>query len=361
MLLLNELCIDSFSQAFISDFLDSRYKGKKYLFGLNPLAADFSQELEIDGFVTTKSRKTEFLGKPVVLIDAVQDNDLVLVCETNGATAVKRLLSGYRFRNMDCFSFSVKTKSRVKVYHFSGWAEDIEQNFSKYSRIYDMLADEESKSTFYNLVNFKHSGDMRYLKDFELEAQAAQPEQTQYFEPFLNLPQNPVFVDVGGFTGDTSLEFIKNYPDYAEIYLFEPEKHFLKKAEENLKDFKNIFFVEKGLSDKKSTVRFSSKGLASCIDKDGETEIETDTLDNCIGGKRVDFIKMDIEGEESAALRGAVQAIKKNRPALAVCVYHKPDDFWKIPEQVLSINSSYRIFMRHYSEVSDETVMYFIP
>ena len=70
---------------------------------------------------------------------------------------------------------------------------------------------------------------------------------------------------------------------------------------------------------------------------------------------------MDIEGEESAALRGAVKAIKKNRPALAVCVYHKPDDFWKIPEQVLSINSGYRIFMRHYSEVSDETVMYFIP
>ena len=359
MLRLNQIYQDEFSSIFIKDFFNAQYNGRKLLFGTNPLAADFSQELEIDGFVTTKSRKTEFLGKQVLTLEKVKAEDLVLVCETNGAAAVKRLLSGYRFRHMDCFSFSMKTKSRVKVYHFSGWAENIEQNFSRYSRIYDMLADEESKSTFYNLVNFKFSGDMHYLNNFEIAGNA---EKTQYFEPFLNLPEKPVFVDAGGFTGDTSLDFIRYYPDYAEIYLFEPEKHFLKKAEENLKNFKNIFFIEKGLSDKKSTVRFSSKGLASCIDKDDETEIETDLLDNFISrSQQIDFIKMDIEGEESAAIRGAVETIKKNHPALAVCVYHKPDDFWQIPEQILAINSGYRIYMRHYSEVSDETVMYFLP
>ena len=359
MLKLEKICSDEFTSRFINDFLAPEYKGKKYLFGTNPLAAAFSKELEIDGFVTTKSRKTEFLGKNVITLEKVQDEDLILICETNGAAAVERLLSGYRFRHMDCFSFSKKTESKVNIYHFSGWAEDIEKNFDKYQKIYGMLADEESKSVFYNLVNFKYSGDMHYLKSFEISGNT---EKTQYFEPFLNLSQKPVFVDAGGFTGDTSLEFIKNYPDYAEIYLFEPEKHFLKKAEENLKNFKNIFFIEKGLSDKKSTVRFSSKGLASCIDKDGETEIETDLLDNFISrSQQINFIKMDIEGEESAAIRGAVETIKKNRPALAVCVYHKPDDFWQIPEQILAINSGYRIYMRHYSEVSDETVMYFLP
>ena len=358
MLRLNQIYQDEFSSLFIKDFFNKQYNGRKLLFGTNPLAADFSQELEIDGFVTTKSRKTEFLGKQVLTIEKVKAEDLVLVCETNGAAAVKRLLSGYRFRHMDCFSFSMKTKSRVKVYHFSGWAENIEQNFSRYSRIYDMLADEESKSTFYNLVNFKFSGDMRYLKSFEISGNT---EKVQYFEPFLNLPEKPVFVDAGGFTGDTSLQFIRNFPDYSAIYLFEPEPHFLKKARENLKDFAGICFFEKGLSDKRATVHFTSKGLASCIDSNGETEIETDTLDNCIGKKTIDFIKMDIEGGESAAISGAAQTIKKSRPALAICVYHKPDDFWKIPEQVLSISSGYSIYMRHYSEVSDETVMFFIP
>ena len=365
---LNKVLSDEFSSAFIKDFFDKNYTGEKYLFGLNPLAADFAQELNIDGFVTTKSRKSEFLGKKVVLLENVQAEDLVLVCETNGAAAVERLLAGYRFRHMDCFSFSVKTKSSVRLYHFSGWAEDIEKNFSKYQKIFNLLADEESKRVFYNLVNFKFSGDMRYLKDFELEAQsdqskqAVQSEQTQYFEPFLNLPQKPVFADVGGFTGDTTSQFIEKYPDYSAVYLFEPEPHFLKKAKETLKDSANIFFIEKGLSDSKKTVKFTSKGLASRIDSNGETEIETDTLDNYIGAEtKIDFIKMDIEGEESAAIRGAVETIKKNRPVLAICVYHKPDDFWKIPEQVLSIYSGYSIFMRHYSEVSDETVMFFVP
>ena len=365
---LNKVLSDEFSSAFIKDFFDKNYTGKKYLFGLNPLAADFAQELNIDGFVTTKSRKTEFLGKKVVLLENVQTEDLVLVCETNGAAAVERLLAGCSFRHMDCFSFSIRTKSSVNVYHFSGWAEDIEKNFSKYQKIFSMLADEESKLVFYNLVNFKFSGDMRYLKDFEINVQSgqseqsAQPEQMQYFEPFLNLPEKPVFVDAGGFTGDTTLQFIQKYPDYSAVYLFEPEPHFLKKAEASLKNYRNIVFIAKGLSDKKATVRFSSKGLASCIDKDGETEIETDTLDNCISVEtKIDFIKMDIEGEESAAISGAAATIKKNRPVLAVCVYHKPDDFWKIPEQVLSIYSGYSIFMRHYSEVSDETVMFFIP
>ncbi len=359
---LNKIFSDEFSSAFIKDFFEKNYNGKKYLFGLNSLAADFAQELSIDGFVTTKSRKSEFLGKKVVLLDDIQPDDLVLVCETNGAAAVERLLAGCSFRHMDCFSFSVKTKSSVRLYHFSGWAEDIEKNFSKYQKIFNLLADEESKLVFYNLVNFKFSGDMHYLKDFELEAPAAQPKQTQYFEPFLNLPEKPVFVDAGGFTGDTTLQFIQKYPDYSAVYLFEPEPHFLKKAEASLKNYKNIVFIAKGLSDQKDTVRFSSKGLASCIDKDGETEIETDTLDNCIGAEtKIDFIKMDIEGEESAAISGAAATIKKNRPVLAVCVYHKPDDFWKIPEQILSIYSGYSIFMRHYSEVSDETVMFFIP
>ncbi len=356
MLRLEEISSDEFVSRFIKDFFAPEYKGKKYLFGTNSLAADFSKELEIDGFVTTKSRKTEFLGKNVLTLEKVQAEDLVLICETNGAAAVKRLLSSYSFRYLDCFSFSKRTKSSVNVYHFSGWAEDIKQNFEKYQQIYELLADEESKSVFYSLVNFKFSGGMRFLKSFE------NIEAAQYFEPFLNLPQKPAFADVGGFTGDTSLQFIEKFPDYSAIFLFEPEPHFLKKAKENLKDFANISFIEKGLSDTAKTVKFTSKGLASRIDSNGETQIETATLDSFIGkDTKIDFIKMDIEGEESAAISGAVQTIKKSRPALAICVYHKPDDFWKIPEQVLSISGGYSIYMRHYSEVSDETVMFFVP
>lgn len=39
----------------------------------------------------------------------------------------------------------------------------------------------------------------------------------------------------------------------------------------------------------------------------------------------------------------------------------KVDVFWKIPEQIFTIRDDYEIYMRHYTEGTDETVMFFIP
>ena len=61
------------------------------------------------------------------------------------------------------------------------------------------------------------------------------------------------------------------------------------------------------------------------------------------------------------AIVGAETVIRKWHPSMAICVYHKPDDFWKIPEQVLAIRNDYKLYMRHYTQGSDETVMFFIP
>ena len=70
---------------------------------------------------------------------------------------------------------------------------------------------------------------------------------------------------------------------------------------------------------------------------------------------------MDIEGAESYALEGAKEIIKQYRPKLAISVYHKKDDFWKIPMQILAIDGDYSIYLRHYTEAHAETVMFFIP
>ena len=72
------------------------------------------------------------------------------------------------------------------------------------------------------------------------------------------------------------------------------------------------------------------------------------------------FIKMDIEGAELEALRGAESIIRKQRPKLAICVYHKPEDIWTIPMYILSLQNDYRLFLRHYSFGDTETVLYAI-
>mgnify|MGYP002517000463 FL=1 len=77
-----------------------------------------------------------------------------------------------------------------------------------------------------------------------------------------------------------------------------------------------------------------------------------------VGDDKVTFIKMDIEGAEMEALEGAKRTIKKNRPKLAISIYHKEDDLWEIPYYVLSRYPWSKIYMRHYSLTTNETVLY---
>ena len=70
---------------------------------------------------------------------------------------------------------------------------------------------------------------------------------------------------------------------------------------------------------------------------------------------------MDIEGSEQEALLGAKETILSSHPTLAISVYHKPEDLRKITTIVLGIRSDYKLYLRHYTEGTDETVMFFVP
>lgn len=74
--------------------------------------------------------------------------------------------------------------------------------------------------------------------------------------------------------------------------------------------------------------------------------------------ERVDYIKMDVEGSEMAALEGASQTIRDLKPKLAISAYHKPEDLWEIPEKILSLNPGYRLFFDHHSPTQWESVYY---
>jgi hypothetical protein len=91
-----------------------------------------------------------------------------------------------------------------------------------------------------------------------------------------------------------------------------------------------------------------------------------DSLDNILGTRNLSdnnnlYIKMDIEGWEMNALKGAENLIKTLKPKLAICVYHKPNDFLEIYNYIKELNPNYKIYLRHYTEGVVETVMYFIP
>ena len=57
-----------------------------------------------------------------------------------------------------------------------------------------------------------------------------------------------VFVDAGGYDGDTTEEFSKRYPNYKKVFLFEPSLSNLNKAKLRLNHHHSIEFFERGLS-----------------------------------------------------------------------------------------------------------------
>lgn len=194
----------------------------------------------------------------------------------------------------------------------------------------------------------------------------------QYFDlPYLPHHDQEVFVDAGALNGDTSLRFIEwCHNKFEHIYCFEPDRTNIEKCQKTLKSAKYVGDIEhitgrytvipKAVYDRKGEISFDvcSNGLSKV--GTGTETVPTTALDEELDGKRVTFIKMDIEGAELPALQGAKNIIKKQRPTLAISVYHKPEDIIEIPSYILELNSDYQFYLRHYSLFGTETVLYAI-
>lgn len=76
---------------------------------------------------------------------------------------------------------------------------------------------------------------------------------------------------------------------------------------------------------------------------------------------RVDFIKMDIEGAELEALKGAERSLRAHRPKLAISLYHQLSDFVTIPRYLESLNLGYSYYLDHHTIYLNETVLFAVP
>ena len=187
----------------------------------------------------------------------------------------------------------------------------------------------------------------------------------QYFS-LKELPhdKDEVFIDVGCFDGTTSIEFTRWSNSFNKIWCFEPDKKNVlkckKKLESLIRDGK-AEIIAKGAWSGESSLKFSeTMNGASKFSSDGENSVDVTSIDSILAGKRPTFIKMDIEGAELEALKGARNCITENKPKLAICVYHKLEDIVELPQLILDMNPDYRLYLRHYSLSTGETVLYAI-
>ena len=186
-----------------------------------------------------------------------------------------------------------------------------------------------------------------------------------YFDlPQLKRDDQEVFLDCGCFDGETTLEFVKWCKGkYEKIYAFEPLEEGLLLMKKALNGLERLEVIECGLSECDGETMFtkSYSGLMGAhVGNVGDEviKIQQKSIDSVLNGRKATFIKMDIEGSEFAALKGAVQTIKKYKPKLAISMYHKNEDIFQIPIFLKEIMPEYRFYLRHYSNKKWDFVLY---
>ena len=173
-------------------------------------------------------------------------------------------------------------------------------------------------------------------------------------------------MDCGAFNGDTVEKFIDwSGGNYSKIFAIEADPVNFVALEKFIseKNYKNVVPVNCGAWNEKTTLYFSdTNNQSSAVSTDGKIKIAADTIDNITGGEKINFIKMDIEGAELAALQGAAETIKNFNPTLAICAYHKAEDLITLPQFIRSLNPDYKFYLRKHTLVMDtEMVLYAIP
>lgn len=261
------------------------------------------------------------------------------------------------------------TEEFLKTYPMGGYSKggtsgayyyvlrDMKANADKYLWTYRNLCDSESKRVFTELCRYKLVPSKDFLKN------AYDSEHIQYFDPtIVECDQEEVFVDCGGYIGDTVEKFIQVYPDYRSIYVFEPSSKNVKKCKKNTRNYKNINIIQAAVGRHSNVGTFSIEDSASSLvhqSANGAEEINLVSIDETIN-EPISFLK--INGNESEALFGAEKHIKNDKPKLAICVYHLISDLWEIPKVIYSICPEYQFYLRHYQvDQPWETVIYAIP
>ena len=307
--------------------------------------------------------KEEFYADPantVIFINAEIFAQLPHLLYDNGFTHIYSMRS--LAKNFISDSFFDKKQTGFEEYDFNELNHIFTTpEISRIVTLYGLLNDEKSRHVFKAALKFKLTEDYTYLLEVKDDV------KKQYFDEVVKFSDEEVFVDCGGYTGDTIEAFLKAVENkFKHIYSFEPDERnfkilseFVSKLPQEIKE--KITPINAGVSYKNETFYLqASGGWTTCTSEVTDRTARVTAIDEA-GGAAPTFIKMDIETFETYALLGAMDTIINHKPKLAICIYHKFSDLWDIPLLLKQWVSEYKIYIRHYLNTQSETVVYAIP
>ena len=178
-------------------------------------------------------------------------------------------------------------------------------------------------------------------------------------------------IDAGACLGDTAVCFAVSVGHEGKVYSFDPLPTHVSATKHNIEQNgfgEHIAIIPMAVGDatRHTDMKITAdQGVSPGFSIVGqEDSMPMTTIDDFVETEkigRIDFIKMDIEGAELAALRGGVKTLVRDRPKLAISLYHRPEDFFTIPQFLSSVLPSYDFYLEHYKVHSEETVLYGRP
>lgn len=204
----------------------------------------------------------------------------------------------------------------------------------------------------------------------------AQYQVTAY--PGIQVRQGDIVIDGGGYVGDWTRWALN--AGAARVIVVEPSREQLICIQRNLAEEirqGRVTICPRGLWDADGRIYFSHDPANPAADRvTGDAKgagewIHLTTIDNLVAElklERVDVIKLDIEGAESRAIRGARETLNRFRPQLAVATEHT-DDMYQNNRNVIQAVKEVAPFYRvkcGYCNVTLERVvvpetLYFLP
>lgn len=229
--------------------------------------------------------------------------------------------------------------------------------------VFDMLEDECSKRTYANMILTRMGKTVQNL-DYCCK--------DQYFAiaEFAKRDIDEVFVDCGGYVGDTIEQYLNIKAGvFEKIVAFEPfERSFRAMSTRTARlvqewglEENQIELVQAGVGEEayKTELKICERADGQALSPErAHGDIPVIALDNYFAEQKISFLKADIEGYEWNMLHGVERVIRRDRPKLAICMYHTPFDMYRLALKIRLYCPDYKFAVRqHYCDIL-ETVLY---
>lgn len=212
------------------------------------------------------------------------------------------------------------------------------------AQVFAQLSDDTSRELFYDMLRYRLGGRLADLSRTE--------ESGTSLSSLIRTEDIRCALDGGAFTGDSAGVMLSVCPHMETLFAVEPDARTLRKLSAFAETANGkVIPVHGALWDVEETLTYSASasrgaGVQGRNHRARTESVPAVTVQKIAADRRLDLLKLDVEGAEMRALTGAESVILRDRCALAVSLYHRTEDLFLLPLWISELCPEYRFYLR---------------